>query len=259
MSDSILEFWKRSMTKWQTELTSCKECLAKVNIKRGIFQGDSLSTFLFVIFTVLRKAKVRYTLGGGEKINSLLFMDDLKLYGKSESEIKGLVQTLEFGIKKCGVIITNKGKVKSTEGMELRSGEKVRETEEDGYKYLGILKYEKIKEQEMKDQFRNGYFRRVKLILKNELNGRNKIIALKTWVISIIKYGAGMLKWNNNELQETDRKTRKFITMNKELHPRSDAAPFYVCRENGGRGLIEYENTLKSKDNDLGWYVKNNI
>ena len=50
--------------------------------------------FLFVIFTVLRKAKVRYTLRGEKKVNSLLFMDDLKLYGKSESEIKGLVSTV---------------------------------------------------------------------------------------------------------------------------------------------------------------------
>ena len=132
----------------------------------------------------------------------------------------------------------NRGKVKSIDGIWLLSGEKIREIEEDGYKYLGILEYDRIKEQEMKDQFRNDYFRRVKLILKNELNGKNKIIALNTWVVSLIKYGAGMLKWNNNELQETDRKTRKFITMNKELHPRSDVAPLYVCRENNGRGLI---------------------
>ena len=117
VSDNILEFVKRSMANWQTELTSCRESLAKVNIRRGILQGDSLSPLLFVICMiplthVLRKAKARYTLGGGEKINHLLFMDDLKLYGKSENEIKGLVSTvevfsqdigMEFGIKKCGV------------------------------------------------------------------------------------------------------------------------------------------------------------
>ena len=43
---------------------------------------------------VLPKAKVKYTLGEGENINNLLFLDDLKVYGKSESEIKGLVSAI---------------------------------------------------------------------------------------------------------------------------------------------------------------------
>ena len=69
---------------------------------------------------VLRKAKARYTLGEREKINYLLFIDDLKLYGKRENEIKGLVSTVEVFsqdmgmvyILKCGVIIMNTGKGK---------------------------------------------------------------------------------------------------------------------------------------------------
>ena len=82
---------------------------------------------------VLHKAKAGYTLGGGEKTKRLLLMDDLKLYGKSENEIKGLVSTvevfsqdigMEFGIEKCGVIILNRGKFKSTSGIELSSVEK---------------------------------------------------------------------------------------------------------------------------------------
>ena len=129
-------------------------------------------------------------------------MDDSKLYGKSENQITGLVSTvvvfsqdidIEFGMKKCGVIIMNRGKVKSTEGIELSSGEKIRETEEGGYKYLGILEYDRVKEKEMKDKFRNEYFRRTKLILKSKLNGRNKIMALNTWAVSILRYGAGIL------------------------------------------------------------------
>ena len=47
--------------------------------------------------------------------------------------------------------------------------------------------------------------------------------------------------------------------MNKELHPKSDIARLYVSRKNGGRGLIGCENRVKSEENDLGWYVKNNI
>ena len=80
-------------------------------------------------------------------------MGDLKLYGNSENEIKGLVSTvevfsqdkdLEFGNKTCGVSIMNRGKVKSTDGIESPSVEKIKEIEEDGYKYLGILDYDRI-------------------------------------------------------------------------------------------------------------------
>ena len=79
---------------------------------------------------VLHRARARYTLGGG--INQLLLMDDLKQYEKSENEIKGLVSTvevfsqdigMEFGIKKCGVIIMNRANVKSTTRIGLPSGE----------------------------------------------------------------------------------------------------------------------------------------
>ena len=54
---------------------------------------------------------------------------------ESENEIKGLVSNVEafnqdigveFGIKGCGVIIMNRGKVKSTDGVELPRGEKIR-------------------------------------------------------------------------------------------------------------------------------------
>ena len=106
---------------------------------------------------------------------------------------------MEFTIKKCGVIIMDRGKVKSTDRIKLPIGEKIREIEEDGYKYLGILEYDRVKEQEMKDKFRNEYFRRAKLILKSKLNGRNKTVALKIWAVSIWRYSAGILKWNKND------------------------------------------------------------
>ena len=34
---------------------------------------------------------------------------------------------------------------------------------------------------------------------------------------------------------------------------------FHVSRKNGGRGLIGCENSVRSEENGLGWYVTNNI
>ena len=61
-----------------------------------------------------RKVKLGYVLRNDQmRISHLLFMDDLKLYGKKEREIESLVQTVriysediavEFGIHKCACI-----------------------------------------------------------------------------------------------------------------------------------------------------------
>ena len=45
-----------------------------------------------------------------------------------------------------------------------------------------------------------------------------------------------------------DKKTRKFITMNKELYPRRGFSQLYVSRKNGGRGLVGCENSVKSDE-----------
>ena len=85
MSQNIVQFIRKSMKNGNTKLTSCGE---KIDIRRGIFRGDSLSQLLFVICMipltqVLRKVESRYTLKNGEKFNSFLFMDDLKIFTKS--------------------------------------------------------------------------------------------------------------------------------------------------------------------------------
>ena len=49
------------------------------------------------------------------------------------------------------------------------------------------------------------------------------------------------------------------MAMNEELHPRHDVAWSHVSRKNGGRGLIGCGNSVKSEENELGWYIKNNL
>ena len=74
-----------------------------------------------------------------------------------------------------------------------------------------------------------------------------------------MRYGAGIVKWTKSKLDETDRKTSKVLTLNKELHPRSDVDRFYVSRMEGEGGLIGCKMCVKAKENSLGWYVKHHI
>ena len=116
IADNMRNFLEKSMEQWKLSLTSNGEDIGEVNVKRGIFQGDSLSSLLFVLSIVplsliFRKVNASYEWGNKEyKLNHLLFMDDLKLFSKSEEQIHTLVRTaqvfstgigMEFERKKC--------------------------------------------------------------------------------------------------------------------------------------------------------------
>ena len=47
INEKIQRLFAESMQFWQAELISGEESLGEVNIRRRIFQGDFLSTFLF--------------------------------------------------------------------------------------------------------------------------------------------------------------------------------------------------------------------
>ena len=63
--------------------------------------------------TILRKVGAGYRFSGSrEKVNHLLFMDDLKLYGRSSEKLEMLVEMvklfsddvgMKFGLEKCDV------------------------------------------------------------------------------------------------------------------------------------------------------------
>ena len=81
-------------------------------------------------------------------------MDDLKLFAKSKNQIDSLVQTvhifsedigMQFGIKKCGVLVMERGKVRA-DGMRLPDRRHMKYNDGTGYTYLVILETDKIKE-----------------------------------------------------------------------------------------------------------------
>ena len=271
---NVCSFIGSSMERWRCELSASGKVLGDIRIRRGIFQGDSLSLLLFVICMipltlVLREMKAGYEFkDGGGKINHLLYMDDLKLFGKSKAQIVSLVDTvqlvsrdigMEFGIKKCGVLCLKRGVVTECEDITLPDGKIMQSIDAEGYKYLGILEMNSIMTTQMKEKVRREYLRRVRVVLKSKLNGRNKIMGINTWAIALLRYGSGILEWRKEELQNLDRKTRKLMTTYGALHPKSDVDRLYLPRKRGGRGLLGCERSVRTEANSLGWYVKKSV
>ena len=89
---NVMDFMEKTMKTWRVELTVGGRSLAEAKIKRGIFQGDSISPLIFIIAMmplnhILRKCTAGYKLSGSqEKINHLMCMDDMKLFAKSEKK-----------------------------------------------------------------------------------------------------------------------------------------------------------------------------
>ena len=119
--------------------------LVEAEIKQGIFQRGSLSYLVFVLALIplsliLRKANAAYEFSESkEKINHFLFMDDLKLHSRSEKRLDLLVQTvrvfsedigMEFYIEKCAMLVTEKGKIVKSVGIELPDGKFIKSLQE---------------------------------------------------------------------------------------------------------------------------------
>lgn len=98
VSDNIVEFVKSSMTNRQIKLITCMKVWQKLISGEAFFR-----LIVYHLYYIRRRREDHF-----------LFKVDLKLYGKSESEIQGLVSTVEvfsqdigmkFSIKKCYVIL----------------------------------------------------------------------------------------------------------------------------------------------------------
>ena len=85
ISDEVVKFIEKTI-----ESTAGGKSLAEVKIQRIIFQGNSLSTLLFIIAMIpfnhiQRKCTAAYKISKSqEKINHQMYIDNIKLLAKNE-------------------------------------------------------------------------------------------------------------------------------------------------------------------------------
>jgi len=154
---------------------------------------------------------------------------------------------MEFGLKKCAKIAFKRSKLVHLQNLVIDINREMQELEQgETYKYLGIEENEGIQHQKKKERLKREYNRRLRMILKSELNARNEITAIGALAVPVLRYKFGIINWRTEEIKKIDRKTRKTLTMYKMHHSKADIDRLYVKRKEGGRGLVQIEAAYKA-------------
>ena len=202
VSPRVVEFL--TVKNWKTQLTLTHESGTlmsdNINIKRKIFQGDSLSPLLFCISFIplsleLNSAVYGYKMGT-EWITHLFYMDDLKPYPKDDSELEGLLRIvkgfnddigMEFGLSKCAKATFKRGKLENSDHVWLDEETMIKDLEQEKvYKNLSVDESNGIQHTTMKQKLKKELVRRTQLILKSELNSENRVTAINLLAIPVI-------------------------------------------------------------------------
>lgn len=132
-----------------------------------------------------------------------------------------------------------RGEIVESEGLQLSDSIKLTALSATKlYKYLGMSQALYISETAMKQALRERFFSRLKKVLKSLLSGGNKVRAYNGWVMPVLMYSFGVVRWAQSELDALDRKVRTLLTEYRMHHPRSSVMRLYIPRKCGGRGFL---------------------
>ena len=182
----------------------------------------------------------------------LFYMDDLKLYASGEGDLQQALRVvqeysrdtgLELGLDKCAVVHIKRGRLAGfPEDAQLTDGSILKHLDAgETYAYLGVEQSHVQEAQKTKDTLRGRYRHLLRRIWSSELSGPNKVSATNMLAVPVLRYSFGVVKWTVDELRQLDRETRKEMTRNRSLHPRSSVPRLYLPRHLGGRGLLGLE------------------
>lgn len=263
---TTINFLEEAMKEWKTTLIYDNKGINReikgLRIKRGIFQGDSLSGLWFClalnpISTQLKNTNIGYTIKEPgvqhtDKISHLWYVDDLKLYGESKKDIQQALNIVKiisndvqmnFGLEKCRRMTISKGKYEEgNENQMIEGNITIPEMKRDElYKYLGMKQNIRIDHSKAKEEIKKKFYNRMDAIIKTKLNSRNITKAINTFAIPLLTYTFGIVKWTTTELEDIQRKIRVKLTKYRMHHPKSAIERTMLKRNEGGRGILDIE------------------
>ncbi|KAL1448298.1 hypothetical protein WDU94_008925 [Cyamophila willieti] len=257
---TIISFLQHNMKHWYTELLlmipSNEIRTNKINLKRGIYQGDSLSSLWFClalnpISHILNSHHYGYKINKQQdsRISHQFYMDDLKLYATNEDHLQSQLELvskvskdicMNLGFNKCKTLTIKHGKYVDSKNITLMNNIQFDSLEADEtYKYLGMDQTLNMKESDLKQKFKDAFHKRVQIVMKTELYAKNKIQAINAWAIPLLTYTFGIINWSMTDLENLNRIVRTTMTKFRSHHPHSALERMYLPRSQGGRGLLD--------------------
>lgn len=273
MLHTMMGYWK---TKVHLNTQDTSVSTNHINIKRGIFQGDSLSPLWFCLainpLSILLDStnigfNITYNNNETYKISHILYLDDLKLYAGSENKLTELLKItetfsdtikMEFGVDKCKKQCVEKGKFTVTDPFISNSGETI-ECLQPGelYKHLGFKQSIKIDHSPTKREVKEEFSKRLKNIMRSGLNSKNLTRAINSYAIPVLTYSFGIIKWSETDLQGLETLIRTTLTKYRNHHPKSAIQRISLPRHAGGRGIVKISRLCQRQKDNLRMYFSN--
>ena len=165
---------------------------------------------------------------------------------------------MEFGLSKLAKATFKRGKLETSDHVRLDGETMIKNLEQEKiYKYLGVDESSGIQHATMKQKLKKELVRRTRLILKTELNSKNRVTTINKLAIPVITYSFNIIDWNLSEAKKKkiDIKIRKMMTTYSMHYPKADIHRLYLPRSNRGRGLTQLELSYKISMMALFRYV----
>ena len=144
-------------------------------------------------------------------ISHLLYMDDLKLFAKDDNNLEDMLQVVKtfsddtgmaFGEDKCVKVSFKRGELARSASLELDITTIIKDlNQEEFYKYLEVNESDGIQHSQIKEKIRKECYRRVRAILKTELNSANRIEAINTLAIQLQHNQLDTIGYKENRYQ----------------------------------------------------------
>ena len=162
---------------------------------------------------------------------------------------------MKFGLDKCAKAIFFGRKLLTAKNITI-DNTTVNQNLEPEVKYLGVTERDGIQHFSMREKILKECFRRVRSILRSELNASNRIDAINSLALAVVTYSFTIINWYLAEMGKVDTKISKLLTMYRMHHPKSDVNRLYLPRKEVGSGLVQLELSLKTSIIRKNTYLK---